>query len=516
MRRGELDDYRRKRDPSDDAGAVRRREARRGAPIFVVQRHDARRLHYDFRLERDGALASLGGAEGRAARARASSALAVHVEDHPLEYATLRGRDPEGPVRRRARSRSGTAARTSCVEEKRDGGLTVRLARRAARGHVDARAGAPRRRREELAAHPQARRAARRRPSGRAYKPMLATLAERAARAGDGWLFEVKWDGYRALALRARRRGAAALAQRQRPDRALRRASRRRWRKALKTPDASLDGEVCALDEHGPAELLGDAAGRAGTPLVYYVFDLLEVDGEPLVDLPLERAAGAARGAARRGAAGRSGSRRRSRTARRCSRRRSEQGLEGVMAKRADSRVPRRGSATRDWLKVKTHGRQEFVDRRLHAGPGAPRAARFGSLVLGVRRGRRARAGSATSAPASTERGDRAAARAAAAARARRRRRSASVPKMPQRPQGRRRLGRAASSSPRSSSPSGRTTAACAQPSYQGLRDDKPARARCAASEPLAGRDPRRAGACCGSRTSTRSSGPTRGSPRAT
>ena len=55
----------------------------------------------------------------------------------------------------------------------------------------------------------------------------------------------------------------------------------------MRTPDCVLDGEVCALDEHGPRELLGDAAGQAGRRSSTYVFDVLEIDGEPLVDLPL-------------------------------------------------------------------------------------------------------------------------------------------------------------------------------------------------------------------------------------
>ena len=58
--------------------------------------------------------------------------------------------------------------------------------------------------------------------------------------------------------------------------------------KALKTPDCVVDGEVCALDEEGRPSFSAMQQGKRGTPIVYYVFDLLEVEGEPTVDLPLE------------------------------------------------------------------------------------------------------------------------------------------------------------------------------------------------------------------------------------
>src|SRR5918911_794903 len=91
-----LDEYRRKRDPkaTPEPFAGRRRGKRKG-PIFVVQRHDARRLHYDFRLERNGALASWAVPKGVPLEPGARG-LAVHVEDHPLEYATFVDELPSG------------------------------------------------------------------------------------------------------------------------------------------------------------------------------------------------------------------------------------------------------------------------------------------------------------------------------------------------------------------------------------------------------------------------------------
>ena len=127
--------------------------------------------------------------------------LAVHVEDHPIEYASFEGEIPQGPVRRRARSRSGTSGTYELVEEKPNGGLTVRLHGERLDGvwalipaHLDGKEQnwLIVRKREDAAPGEDV-------APGRRYRPMLATLAKDVP-AGDGWLFEVKWDGYRALA----------------------------------------------------------------------------------------------------------------------------------------------------------------------------------------------------------------------------------------------------------------------------------------------------------------------------
>src|SRR6201993_3197356 len=126
-----LTDYRAKRDPKktpEPFGGTKRGKQ----PIFVVQRHDARRLHYDFRLERDGALASWAVPKGIPVEPGAK-ALAVHVEDHPLEYATFAGRIPAGQYG------AGTVeiwdnGTYELLEEKRDGQLTVQLDGKRLRG----------------------------------------------------------------------------------------------------------------------------------------------------------------------------------------------------------------------------------------------------------------------------------------------------------------------------------------------------------------------------------------------
>src|SRR5881296_813971 len=119
-----LSEYRRKRDPKKTPEPFTAKGPKAKEPIFVVQRHDARRLHYDFRLERDGALASWAVPKGVPLEP-GQRALAVHVEDHPLDYATFEGEIPKGNYG------AGTVeiwdrGTYELVEEKNDGGLTVR------------------------------------------------------------------------------------------------------------------------------------------------------------------------------------------------------------------------------------------------------------------------------------------------------------------------------------------------------------------------------------------------------
>src|SRR5438874_3184728 len=121
----ELTEYRRKRDPKRTPEPFTGKRGRTKEPIFVVQRHDARRLHYDFRLERGGALASWAVPKGVPLEP-GEQHLAVHVEDHPLDYATFEGEIPKGNYG------AGTveiwdSGTYELLEEKKNGGLTVRL-----------------------------------------------------------------------------------------------------------------------------------------------------------------------------------------------------------------------------------------------------------------------------------------------------------------------------------------------------------------------------------------------------
>ncbi len=376
-----LGEYRRKRDPKKTPEPFKGKKKAGKAPIFVVQRHDARRLHYDFRLEIGGALASWAVPKGIPLEPGAR-ALAVHVEDHPLEYATFSGEIPKGQYG------AGTVeiwdhGTFELVEEKRDGGLTVRLHGERLEGtwtlvpaHLDGQEKnwlLIRKRDDGAVAGKRTE-----------WVPMLATLTD-AVPSGPGWLYEVKWDGYRALARLVAGEGAT-LASRRGNDLTERfRTVAGALPRAVRTPDCVLDGEVCALDERGRSSFSLMQQGKADTPIVYFVFDVLEIEGEPVAQLPLterrERLAALLD--------------RRNRTVRLSETfddgdalfaAAEEQQLEGIMAKRADSRY-QPGKRTRDWLKIKTHGRQEFVVAGYTKGQGR-RSAGFGSLVLGVYRGR--------------------------------------------------------------------------------------------------------------------------------
>jgi len=172
-----LTEYRKKRDPKKTPEPFGGRK-RGKEPIFVVQRHDARRLHYDFRLERNGALASWAVPKGVPLEA-GQRALAVHVEDHPLEYATFEGEIPKGEYGA-GLVEIWDRGTYELVEEKRDGGLTVRLHGERLEGTwtlVPAKLdGDPKnwlllRKREEGVAEAPRRR--------RDYRPMLATRGSR-------------------------------------------------------------------------------------------------------------------------------------------------------------------------------------------------------------------------------------------------------------------------------------------------------------------------------------------------
>ncbi|HEY3764380.1 MAG TPA: DNA ligase D [Gaiellales bacterium] len=368
-----LDTYRGKRDP-DRTPEPFSGEAGGGEPIFVVQRHDARRLHFDFRIERDGALASWAVPKGIPIR-KGERHLAVHVEDHPLDYAAFEGEIPAGEYG------AGTVeiwdrGHYELVEEKRDGGFTVRLSGERLNGLwtlVPARLDGDERnwlmmRKDDGGPGPDAA----------GLRPMLAVAATDLP-AGADWVYEVKWDGYRVIA--AVEGGEATLRSRNGNDLTARFAEvARALPAALRSSDCVVDGEVCALDDEGRPRF--SLLQHGGGALVMYVFDLLRLDDRDVTRLPLHErrdlleATVLGGDEVRLSLAFQDGPALLERS--------RELGLEGVVAKRASSRylVGRRSDA---WVKVKTQQRQELIIAGYTRGRGR-REGVLGSLVLAVER----------------------------------------------------------------------------------------------------------------------------------
>ena len=365
-----LDEYRRRRKPGHTPEPFGKPQTVGDRPRFVVQRHAARRLHYDFRLERDGVLSSWAVPKGVPLR-RGERHLAVHVEDHPLEYVEFEGTIPAGQYG------AGTVeiwdrGTYELVEEKRDGGLTVRLHGSRLDGvwtlvpaHLD---GDPKNwllLRKDGAGERNA-----------SYSPMLATMSE-VLPTGEGWVYEPKWDGFRAIVTVSG--GEVTFASRNGNDLTERfREVARGAQLSIRVAEGVLDGEICALDEQGRSRfsLLQEGAGT----LALVLFDLLELDSVPLLDELLRERRKQLEGLVRRsgqvfvspqfddGEALLAAAR--------------EQELEGVVAKRIDSRY-RPGRRTTDWQKVKLRQTQEVVVVGYTRGQGR-RAGGLGALVVAV------------------------------------------------------------------------------------------------------------------------------------
>ena len=439
-----LETYKRKRhfektpEPSGEEAAAPAGDS------FTIQRHAARRLHYDFRLELDGVLKSWAVPKGPSLDPR-EKRLAVEVEDHPLAYGGFEGEIPRGEygagtvvLWERGRWKPEGDAR----EGLRRGKLVFTLEGRKLRGRWalirlrGSRAGGPgktnwllikendefarpreqgdvlERRPESVApqrasgpprvwrsSRPAGRRpraagprraaprkelgvarlpGARKAPMPATLEPQLCTLVD-APPQGEGWLHELKLDGYRLVGrLEA---GQARLFTRRGNDWSAQFAGVRAALERLGARQALLDGEVVALDAHGRPSFqdLQNALSFPNRPLYYYVFDLLYLDGFDLRDCPLrERKKALARLLAGvpeplkycdhlEGAGGEF-------FEQACA-----MGLEGVVSKRADG--PYVSRRTRQWLKIKCLKRQELVV----GGYTEPKGSRagFGALLLG-------------------------------------------------------------------------------------------------------------------------------------
>jgi bifunctional non-homologous end joining protein LigD len=357
---------------------------------FVVQEHHATRLHWDLRLEREGVAVSWAIPNGLPEVPK-DNRLAVHTEDHPLEYLEFEGDIPKGEYGAGSMRVWDRGTYEELKWEPRKVEVRFhgeRLQGRYALFPID-KGDEPKDwliHRMDPPADPAAGA-----PLPEKIVPMMARLGS-LPRDDEQWAFEIKWDGVRAIC--HSEPGRLRLHSRNLLDITPRYPEIARLNRALSHHRAVLDGEVVALDGEGrpnfgalqrrmhvSAESTVRRLARE-TPVTYVIFDLLWLDGHSLMELPYaERRARLAELGLGDGERWRvpdyvagHGAQLLAAT--------EQQGLEGVIAKRLDSTYEP-GRRSQSWIKVKNLHRQEVVIGGWVPGEGR-RRDRIGALLVGV------------------------------------------------------------------------------------------------------------------------------------
>ena len=353
---------------------------------FVIQEHHARRLHWDLRLERDGVLVSWALPRGVPDRPE-DDRLAVHTEDHPLEYIDFHGEIPKGNYGAGKMTiwDRGTYAPEKFEEKK----VVVRFEGDKVRG----RYALFQTRGKDWLIHRMDPPRDDHQPMPQGIEPMKATLATLPA-DDDAWGYEIKWDGVRAIAYCEP--GHLRLESRNLRDVTSQYPEVGRIVGGLAGRPAVLDGELVAYDEQGRPSFQrlqrrmhvgseSEVRRRQGeAPVTYVIFDLLHLDGRPLLDLPYEERRAELEALGLEGDSWQTPSYHRGDGAALLAASRG-QGLEGIVAKRLSSPY-RPGRRTRDWLKVKNVRSQEVVIGGWLPGKGR-REGELGALLAGYYEG---------------------------------------------------------------------------------------------------------------------------------
>jgi bifunctional non-homologous end joining protein LigD len=398
-----LKTYRHKRDFGRTPEPSGKRYKRAGRqPRFTIQEHHARRLHWDLRLEHDGALASWAIPNG-IPMAPKDNRLAVRTEDHPLEYLDFEGEIPAGEYgagsmkiwdsgRFELHKWEPAKVEITFDGERVSGRYALFALDRAPARSKRAASG---REAEDLGGDWMIHRMdppadPGREPMPEHLVPMLAKAASEIPQSEAEWSFELKWDGVRAIAyalpgrLRLESRNQREITEAYPEVRGLLRN--------LGMREAVLDGEIVAFDDKGRPSferlqrrmhVTSPAAVRrlqSSIPVIYAIFDLLYLDGRSLLETPYrERREQLTRlelkGPAWQVPTAHPGEGSHLYEATR------EQGLEGVIAKRLNSMYePGRRSGA--WLKIKHRQSEEFVIVGWLPGEGR-RTERIGALLVG-------------------------------------------------------------------------------------------------------------------------------------
>lgn len=430
--------YRSKRDASRTPEPVPQESPSAGEddPIFVIQEHHARRLHYDTRLEHDGVLVSWAVPKGPPLRS-GTQRLAVQTEDHPMEYATFEGRIPKGEygagevgiwdsgtveIEKWEDGKvvavlhgqpdgglGGRPRRYALIRTDDESGWIIRLTKDQPEARGGSRPGGRDKRKDTADTAATGASSATRSPSRRRDasadrntsaqasvpdplpQPMLATAGSAADVRRDDWVFEGKWDGYRVVAgiggdgVELRSRNGTDLTGTF-PELA--------ELSELVPPGTVLDGEVVALGrgsrpDFGLLQMRGRLTSAreveqamSRIPVYYMVFDVLHTaEHGSLRREPYTERRAVLRDLVNEGAhvqvPGDLGD-----SLDDALDTSKELQLEGVLAKKAGS-VYRAGRRSRDWIKIKTENHQEVVVIGWRRGKGS-RSRSLGSLLVAV------------------------------------------------------------------------------------------------------------------------------------
>ncbi len=379
-----LDPYRAKRDSKKTPEPMGRRSTKAsGEQRFVIQEHHATSLHWDLRLERDGVLASWALPKGLPETPEKNH-LAVHTEDHPLEYATFEGEIPQGEYG----GGQMTIWDTGHYDVEKWSDAEVKFVLHGTRAVGSFVLFQTKDRNWMIHRHGASTRAD---ALPDAIKPMLAVAGKLPADS-EGWAFEIKWDGVRAILFVE---GGRVRAQsRNDLDVTVSFPELADIGKFLGMTTCVLDGEIVALGDDGRPSFSRlqrrmhvsnqrEAKRRSmSDPVSFVAFDLLYIDGHSLMDAPYDERRERLEALHLTGETFTTTEAFRDVSGPDILQATVENGLEGVVAKRRSSPY-RPGRRSPDWTKVKSFRTQEVVIGAWTDGQGE-RLDSLGALLLGI------------------------------------------------------------------------------------------------------------------------------------